>query len=181
MATTPEKKIQIPIGFTNMAGDDLNAMLQEDVAALSPLFEHVFVTPPGQISGAPILFVYAHFNENGFFRDFGSRGVRQIAEATQARLVVVASAIPVATFQKVASVPGPKTANLIFTLDRKQKHFGAFFKELFERMRDGEEMLSAWVQIAPQGPVQRDDIPATILVAEAGKLAFPASPVSSNP
>lgn len=38
----------------------------------------------------------------------------------QAR-VVVASAIPVETCQKVAGVPGPKTANLIFTLDRKQK------------------------------------------------------------
>lgn len=57
----------------------------------------------------------------------------------QAR-VVVASAIPVETCQKVAGVPGPKTANLIFTLDRKQKYFGAFFKEPFERMRDGQEM-----------------------------------------
>lgn len=177
MATTPEKKIQIPIGFANMAGDDLNAILQEDVAALSPLFEHVIVTSPGQISAAPILFVYAHFNENGFFRDLGSRGVRQIVEATQARLVVVASAIPAETCQKVASVPGPRTANLVLTLDRKQKCFGAFFKELFERMRDGQEMLFAWVQIAPQGPVQRDDIPATILIPEAGKLAFPTSQV----
>jgi len=38
-------------------------MLQDDVAALSPLFEHVIVTPPGQILRAPFLFVYAHFNE----------------------------------------------------------------------------------------------------------------------
>jgi hypothetical protein len=177
VAATLEKKIQIPIGFTNMAGDDLNGILQEDVAVLSPLFEHVIVTAPGQISRAPILFLYAHFNENGFFRDLGSRGVRQIVEATQARLVVVASTISAETFQKAANVPGPKTANLIFTLDRKQKYFGAFFKGLFERMRDGEEMLFAWVQIAPQGPVQRADIPATILIAEAGKLAFPARPV----
>jgi hypothetical protein len=44
-------------------------------------------------------------------------------------------------------------------------------------MRYGQEMLFAWVQIAPRGPVQRDDIPATILIAEAGKLAFPTSPV----
>ncbi|MGJ4931160.1 hypothetical protein ACQR1I_33870 [Bradyrhizobium sp. HKCCYLS2038] len=177
MAIMSQTKIQIPIGFSNLGGDDLDSLLQEDVAVLSPLFEQVIVTAPGQISGAPILFLYAHFSENGFFRDLGSRGVRQIVEATRARLVVVASPISGETLQKAAKVPGPKTANLIFTLDRKQKYFGAFFKELFERMRDGEEMLFAWVQIAPQGPFQRTDIPATILVAEAGKLVLPAPPV----
>jgi hypothetical protein len=57
------RKIQTSIGFTNVGGDDLNAMLQDDVAALSPLFEHLIVAPPGQISRAPFLFVYAHFNE----------------------------------------------------------------------------------------------------------------------
>jgi len=46
-----------------VGGDDLNAMLQDDVAALSPLFEHVIVAPPGQISRAPLLFVYSHFND----------------------------------------------------------------------------------------------------------------------
>ena len=39
------KEIQTSIGFTNLGGDDLNAMLQDDVAALSPLFEHVIVAP----------------------------------------------------------------------------------------------------------------------------------------
>ncbi len=156
-----------------MAGDDLNTMLQEDVAVLSPLFEHVTVTAPGQISRAPILFIYAHFNENGLLHGLGARGIRQIVEATQARLVVVASPMSAETFQKAAYVAGPKTANLVFTLDRNRQHFGAFFKALFEKMRDGEDMLQAWVQIAPQGPMQRGDIPATILLPEAGKLAFP--------
>lgn len=167
-----EKKIQTPIGFANVGGDDLNAILHEDVAALSPLFEHVVVAAPGQISRAPILFLYAHFDEDGLLRGLGPRGVRQIVEATQARLVVIASPMSAETFQKAADVPGPKTANLVFTLDRNEKCFGAFFKALFEKMRDGEDMLQAWVQIAPQGPVQRPDIPATILLPEAGKLAF---------
>jgi hypothetical protein len=178
MPAAPENKIQTPIGFTNMSGDDLNAMLQEDVAALSPLFEHVIVTAPGQISRAPLLFLYAHFTENGFFRGLGSRGIRQIVQATQARLVVVASPISGETFKKAAGVPGPKTANLVFTLDRKQRYFGAFFKALFERMATGEDMLLAWVHIAPQGPVQPPDIPSTILLPEAGKLAFPKSPAN---
>jgi hypothetical protein len=176
MSANSTRKNQIPIGFSNFAEDDFGTILQEDVAVLSPLFEHVTVTASGQISAAPVLFIYAHFTENGYLRGLGPRGVRQIVEGTKARLVIVASPIPTEAFQKAASVPGPKIANLIFTLDRKQQHFGAFFKSLFERMRDGQEMLSAWVHIAPQGPVQRDDIPATILIAEAGKLAFPASP-----
>ena len=178
MPAALENKIQIPIGFTNMSGDDLNPIVQEDVAVLSPLFEHVVVTTSGQISRAPILFLYAHFNEDGFIQGLGPRGVRQIAEGTQARLVVVASAISGELFQKAASVPGPKTANLVFTLSRNQQYFGAFFKALFERMRDGEDMLMAWVQLAPQGPVQRTDIPATILIAEAGKLIFPRPPAN---
>ena len=37
----------------------------------------------------------------------------------------------------------------------------------------GEDMLMAWVHLAPQGPVTRaGNNPATILVAEAGKLSF---------
>ena|SRR5262245_1547939 len=103
-----EKKIQIPIGVTNMAGDDLNATLQEDVAVLSPLFEQVIVTAPGQISRAPILFVYAHFNEDGFFRGLGPRGVRQIVEATQARLVVVAHQYRERPSRRLLALRGPR-------------------------------------------------------------------------
>ena len=41
-------------------------------------------------------------------------------------------------------------------------------------MRDGEEMLMAWVHIAPQGPnMGPPDAPSTILLPEAGKLKFP--------
>jgi hypothetical protein len=41
-------------------------------------------------------------------------------------------------------------------------------------MRQGEDMVLAWVQLAPQGPVHAQaDNPATILLPEAGKLAFP--------
>jgi hypothetical protein len=173
MPAVSEKKIPIAVGFANLSGDDLNAILQEDVGVLSPLFEHVVVTAPGQISRAPVLFLYAHFNDDGFIRGLGPRGVRQIVEATQARLVVVASPNSPETVQRAAGLAGPKTANLVFTLDRNQQHFAAFFKTLFEKMRDGEDMLLAWVQIAPQGPVQPRDIPATILLAEAGKLVFP--------
>jgi hypothetical protein len=179
MPTVPEQKIPIAIGFMNLSGNDWSKIVEEDVAVLSPLFKHVIVTKPKEMAGVPILFIYAQFNEeDGFVRNLGPLGVRQIVQMSGARLLVVASPLPAETFQKAASVPGPKTANLVFTLDRKQEHFGAFFKTLFERMRDGEDMLLAWVQIAPQGPVQRTDIPSTILIAEAGKLVFPKPSVN---
>jgi hypothetical protein len=98
------------------------------------------------------------------FRKEANRNLLQ-----QARLVVVASAIPVETCQKVASVPGPKTANLIFTLDRKQKYFGAFFEEPFERSATAKKCFCMRADRS-SGSLQRDDIPATILIAEAGKL-----------
>jgi hypothetical protein len=175
MPAASAKKIPITVGFVNLSGDDFSAMLNDDVAVLSPLFENVVVTTPTEIPRTAILFVYAHFNEDGSVRGLWFwGGIRQIVEGTQARIVIVASPNPGATVKKAVGISGPKTANIVFTLDRNQQHFGAFFKALFERMRDGEDMLQAWVRIAPQGPVQPPDIPSTILLAEAGeRLVFP--------
>jgi hypothetical protein len=42
-------------------------------------------------------------------------------------------------------------------------------------MRNGENMLSAWVELAPQGSIPTDaNLPVVVvLLAEAGKIAFP--------
>jgi len=71
--------------------------------------------------------------------------VRQFAQESGSRILVVASPLPEDTVQNVMSCPGPEIANLVFTLDRKGSAFTGFFKALFERMRDGEEMLRVWV------------------------------------
>jgi hypothetical protein len=48
------------------------------------------------------------------------------------------------------SLSGPQKANLVFTLDRKGHAFAKFFHALFDRMRGGENLLEAWVELAPQ-------------------------------
>ena len=57
------------------------------------------------------------------------------------------------------SFPGPKPANLVFTLDRKGPAFAAFFTVLFESMRDAEDMLQAWVELAPQAQMETNNNP----------------------
>jgi hypothetical protein len=66
--------------------------------------------------------------------------------------------------------PGPKTANLVFTVDRKGPAFAGFFRALFERMRDGEDMLQAWVELSPQAPMERDENPELVLLP--ARLAY---------
>ncbi|HMA50517.1 MAG TPA: hypothetical protein VKP60_12235 [Magnetospirillaceae bacterium] len=171
-------KIPVTLGFANHSGSDLDAMMSEDVAALSPLFANVMVTPLGQTPRTSILFLYAHLNENGTLQKNPQSGIRQIVQMTGSPIIVLASPNSPASVQNAANLPGPKTANMILTLERKNGGFAKFFRSLFEMMRDGEQMLTAWVTLAPQMPNAPPsaipaDIPATILVAEAGNLKFP--------
>jgi hypothetical protein len=69
--------------------------------------------------------------------------------------------------------PGPATANLIFTLDRIGAAFARFFCALFERMRRSEDMLYAWVELAPQAPMDANYNPELVLLPEAGAITFP--------
>lgn len=174
-AGSHDRTIPLTIGFANLSGEDASALVADDVAILAPLFAQAAVPPAGEIPRAPILFVYAHLDEDGAIPGMEQTGVREIAQAAGAALVVVATANPAARVQKAASASGPKTANIVLTLDRNGRFFGTFFKTLFDRMATGEEMLLAWTGIAPQGPVRRPDVPATILLVEAGGLAFPNS------
>jgi hypothetical protein len=167
-------KIPLTIGFANLSGDDLSFMASEDAAALSPLFARSRVVPAHQIPSAEILFVYAHLNEDGTIKGPTRSGIRQVVQLTNAAIVVLASPNSGASIQTAAALPGPKTANIVFTLDRNGNGFNRFFRELFEKMRDGKHMLSAWVELAPQNPkANLPYAPQTLLLAEGGKIAFP--------
>ena len=169
-----DAKIPLSIGFANLSGKDLQPLVAEDVATLSPLFAHPKIAADQQIPGAEILFVYAYLNEDGTIKDLAPAGIRQIAELTKATIVILASPNSPASIQKAATLPGPKVSNIVFTVDRNGSGFGQFFKELFEKMRDGKEMLSAWVELAPQHErAMPSYAPVTMLVADAGKIAFP--------
>jgi hypothetical protein len=167
-------KIPLTIGFANLSGDDLSSMASEDAAALSPLFARSRVVPAHQIPSAEILFVYAHLNEDGTIKGPTHAGIRQVVQLTNAAIVVLASPNSGASIQTAVALPGPKTANIVFTLDRNGNGFSRFFCELFEKMRDGKHMLSAWVELAPQNPKANFPYaPQTLLLAEGGKIAFP--------
>lgn len=166
-------KIPVSLGFVNFSGEDLAPFARNDSSVLSPLFERASSPPFGQVPVANVLFVYAHLNGDGTIKGLKSVGIRQIVQATKAALVVVASDNPADAITKAAGLPGPKSANIVFTVNRNGSGFATFFHKLFERMRDGEDMMMAWVQIAPQGPTQDPSLPGTILVAEAGRLSFP--------
>jgi hypothetical protein len=166
-------KIPLTIGFSNLSGPDLSTIVSEDIAALSPLFERSNVVADHQIPSAEILLVYAHLNEDGTIKDSTTSGIRQVVQLTNAAIVVLASQNAADHIQKAIALPGPKTANIVFTLDRNGSGFDRFFQELFRNMGAGKDMLSAWVELAPQHQSANPlDAPQTILLAEGGKIAF---------
>jgi hypothetical protein len=167
-------KIPLTIGFANLSGEDLEAIASEDATALSPLFARSKSVAPHQIPSAEVLFVYAHLNEDGTIQGASSSGIRQVVELTNAAIVILASTNSSPSIQNAIGLPGSKSANLIFTIDRNGDGFGRFFRELFEKMRDGKDMLSAWVELAPQHPnANLSYAPQTVFLAEGGKIAFP--------
>lgn len=164
----------LAIGFANLAGPGFDELVKQDAKALGPLFMRSRVGKPHQIPSAEVLFVYAHLNDDGTIRGPKTVGVRQIVQATHAAIVVVASPNTPESIRNAIGLRGPKSANLVFTLDRKGEGFPRFFRELFEKMQAGEDMMSAWVALTPQHPdAQAPDAPSTMLVAEGGKIAFP--------
>jgi hypothetical protein len=167
-------KIPLTIGFANLSGDDLSTIAAEDAKALSPLFARSRVVAAHQIPSAEILFVYANLNEDGTIKGPTRSGIRQIVQLTNAAVVVLASPNSASSIKNAVALPGPKTANIVFTLDRNGSGFSRFFQELFKKMQKGKHMLSAWVELAPQNPKANSTYaPQTILLSEGGKIAFP--------
>lgn len=169
-AASAQQKIAANIVFANLSGPDMAAIVQEDAAAIGPLFRRSSVAAVGQVSVGQVLFLYLQFNEDGSIR--GSHfTLREIIDLTQAPIVVIASELKGDGWQKVAEAAKGKS-NLIFTNNRNGPGFAKFFRRLFEMMRDGKEMLMAYVELAPQGPQQDPSLPGTIMVAGRGRLAF---------
>jgi len=122
-------KIPLTLGFADLSDNDFAALIAEDSTALSPLFERVRVAPARNIPSAEILFVYTHLNENGTIRGSDRSGIRQVAQLTKSALVVVASPNSAASIKNAAGIPGPKTANIVFTADRN----GQAFRDILSR------------------------------------------------
>ena len=168
-----DTKIPLAIGFANFMGVEAQAMMREDVEVLSVLFQDAIVAPDGKLPATPILFFYARLSEDGTIQGVDHMGVRQIVRQSGAQTLILASQNTDSSILKTASLPGPKTANLIFTNNRNGEAFADFFYRLFEYMRDGCNMLDVWAVMASQAAKGIDDEPGMILLAEAGKLVFP--------
>jgi hypothetical protein len=169
--------IPLTLGFANFSGDDFIDFLADDLAALSPLFKNVNLAPVNKIPSSEILFVYAHLSEDGtLIGSANSAGLRQIVQLTNAKIVVLASPNIVNSIQSSMLLPGPKSANLIFTINRNGEGFSRFFRELFDKMREEKTMLSAWLELAPQHiSAMPTYAPETLFLSEAGNIKFPAA------
>ena len=164
----------LTVCFANFSGPEMEAWVAEDKAALAGLFAIAIDSDGRQQPRAQVLFVYTELAEDGTINGPVKSDIRTVAQLYGAQVVVLASPNPTARVQAAVMLPGPKAANIVMTLARNGPGFGQFFAELFGRMRAGTEMLAAWVALAPQGPAQQQSTaPATLLLAEAGKLAFP--------
>jgi ribosomal protein L30E len=175
IATQPPV-IDLPkIAFLNLAGTSCATIVAEDRAVIGELFGRNV-----QVTTVPIpcdvLFLYCSFDPSG--RIVGQQEtVRSLIRDSEARVAVIASQVPTdllsnREFQAALAEGDNPPVNLVMTLNRNGENFGGFFKSLFQMMWTGVPMPMAWVQLAPQGPNQRDDIPGTICLMEAGQIAF---------
>ena len=123
-----------------------------------------------------ILFLYCRFELPDKIAG-QSESFRSLIRDSKARVAVVASEIPNdimsdPAFQRACGSRDYPPVNLVLTNSRNGKHFGTFFKSLFQMMWKGASMPVAYVQLAPQGPKQPKNIPATILMVGAGQVTF---------
>jgi hypothetical protein len=167
-------RIPLTIGFANLGGKDFEAIAAEDATALAPMFARSAVVANDQIPSVAVLFLYAKLGDDGTIAGTPASGISQIVQLAKPAVLVLASPNSSSSIQKAVALPGPKTANVVLTLDRNGAGFTRFFRELFDKMREGKEMLSAWAELAPQHPAANAlHNPQTVLLAEAGKLVFP--------
>jgi hypothetical protein len=94
-------------GFSNLS-DEFASFLSEDHAAVSALFKTTNIAVGGQIPATRILFVYTHFAANGALEGAPAVGVRQVAQPSGSRILVVASLTPEDTI-RIHEFPGAKS------------------------------------------------------------------------
>lgn len=169
-------KIPLTVGFANLGSTEFDVLRRQDMQAIGPLFENVVAAEPGKVPPAQVLFLYVTLEPDGTLRGPNRRGVRDVVQSSRARIVVVANDNGMAAVQAAIKQPGPRTANIVFAVNRRGERLVRLLRQLFGEMRDGADMLSAWAKLAPPQGVAAStpDMPGTLLAADAGKVEFPA-------
>jgi hypothetical protein len=175
--TTVDRPFRIPnptIGFLNLQGASGAELAEADRQALSPLFKESR-SSTDTVPKCEVLFLYCTVDAQG--RIVGSaNGIRDLIKDAGAYVAVVASENPPGSYMKALGSRNDWHANIALVIDRKAGKFALFFRRLFEAMFNGQSMLMAWVELAPQIPGQdHPDAPGTIMAAEAGHVTFGAS------
>jgi hypothetical protein len=161
------------LGFLTVGELEFAALLEEDRAALAPLFSRVESASGYQIPQCDVLFMYANIQSDGSLGLGADVTLRHAAERAGAAIAVLASSNASENISAAAKLPGPKRANLVWTFDRNGGGFSTFFKELFTQMKRGKPMPRAWVSISPQFQSERHrDLPKTMCQMEAGQVRF---------
>ncbi len=160
------------LAFVNLTGDTGKALMEADRDALSQVFRGNVEIADKKLPRCNVLFLYCSFEDSGRIAGH-SYSFRDLVKGAGAHIAVIATDVSPALlsnpdFDKRNGWP----ANLVITLNRNGEHFAPFFQKLFSQMWDGTSMPMAWVELAPQGPVQPDDIPGAIFIPEAGHVAF---------
>jgi hypothetical protein len=164
------------LGMWNLIGDAAGDLLARDRAELGPLFPNSVQVGAQSAPKCNVLFLYCALDASARISGHPT-SMRDVIKAAGAHIAVLAADIPGALlsnreFGQSLSARSDWPANIVITLNRNGEHFGRFFRELFSQMQAGVTMPMAWVELAPQGPHQRSDIPGTICLMEAGHIAF---------
>lgn len=159
------------IGFLNLLGSTGRSLLEEDKAALGPIF------PASEVSDTAmpqcdVLLIYAQAGSDG--RLIGSEdGLRGLIRKANAVIAILASPNEPNNLIAAGKPAGYGQANLVLTINRKGPAFARFFAELFRKMYRGTTMPVAWVELAPQNPrAQHGNCPETIFLAEVSHIVF---------
>jgi len=161
------------IGFLNLQGAQGTSLLEADRARIAPLFKDSRISNDS-IPKCDVLFIYCSLGADGSVA--ASRiGVRDMIREAGAYVAVVASENDPDSYIKGVPTRKDWRTNIVMVIERRSDRFALFFRQLFERMLNGQSMLLAWVELAPQIPGRGDsDVPATIMAAEAGHIVFAA-------
>ena len=164
--------IQNPkIGFLNLIGASARPQVDEDVAALKPLFS-VCLESDGDAPICDVLMIYATIEADGVIQN-AAHSLREIIHNSHAPIAVVATENSVQSYMAAGKSARSGKANLVMTLKRNGQIFPEFFKQLFGMMHNGVTMPMAWVKLAPQvSGTEHDNVPETICAMEVTHVLF---------
>jgi hypothetical protein len=164
------------IAFLNLCGASCEEIAAQDQQEVGRLFRGKVRKTTAPTPSCDVLFLYCTLEPSG--RIAGrSLSLRDLIRDSGAKIAVIASETPPEMmsnreFPKSIQQGSNPPVNLIIVGNRNGEAFGRFFVSLFRRMWNGVPMPLAWVELAPQGPMQRKDIPGTICIMEAGHVVF---------